>query len=76
MAHDALPPTRGESRPVTSGKNVASQDVAIEMVGEESHVIDPASAASAVRKIDWFFIPAMTVGVGLNIAAPLLRSIC
>lgn len=39
------------------------KDVAIDMVGEQGHQIDPAVAARAVRKMDWFFIPAMTVGV-------------
>ncbi|ETS73676.1 hypothetical protein PFICI_14622 [Pestalotiopsis fici W106-1] len=43
----------------------AAKDVAIEMVGEKSHAIDPAVAAHAVRKIDWFLIPAMTIGYGL-----------
>ncbi|KAI1634513.1 major facilitator superfamily transporter [Biscogniauxia mediterranea] len=37
-------------------------DVAMAMVGEERHVIDPVVAARAVRKIDWCLIPAMTVG--------------
>lgn len=41
----------------------AEKDVAIAMVGEEVHVIDPAIAARAVRKIDWFLMPAMLVGV-------------
>lgn len=40
-----------------------AKDVAIQMVGEKSHAIDPAVAARAVRKIDWFLIPAMTIGV-------------
>ena len=38
------------------------KDIAMEMVGTESHEIDPVVAARAVRKIDWFLIPAMTVG--------------
>lgn len=47
------------------GSQTAAKDVAIEMVGEKSHTIDPAVAARAVRKIDWFLIPAMTIGYGL-----------
>lgn len=47
------------------GSQTAAKDVAIEMVGEKSHTIDPAVAARAVRKIDWFLIPAMTIGVSL-----------
>lgn len=38
------------------------QDVAIAMVGESPHAIDPAVTARAVRKIDWFLIPAMIFG--------------
>ncbi|RYP92819.1 hypothetical protein DL770_001099 [Monosporascus sp. CRB-9-2] len=41
------------------------KDVAMEMVGTESHAIDPVVIASAVRKIDWFLIPAMMFGYGL-----------
>ncbi|KAI1880126.1 hypothetical protein JX265_001747 [Neoarthrinium moseri] len=43
----------------------AGKDVAIAMVGEEVHPVDPVVSARAVRKIDWFLIPAMTVGYGL-----------
>ncbi|KAI4593377.1 hypothetical protein KJ359_009908 [Pestalotiopsis sp. 9143b] len=46
-----------------------AKDVAIQMVGEKSHAIDPAVAARAVRKIDWFLIPAMTIGAILGSAA-------
>ncbi|KAI3395779.1 hypothetical protein diail_862 [Diaporthe ilicicola] len=52
----------GDDLRATTGKDV---DVALAMVGEEQHPIDPAVAARAVRKIDWFLIPAMTVGYGL-----------
>lgn len=38
------------------------KDVAIAMVGEQSNTFDPAVAARAVRKTDWFLIPAMIVG--------------
>ncbi|RYP52212.1 hypothetical protein DL769_010707 [Monosporascus sp. CRB-8-3] len=41
------------------------KDVAMQMVGTESHAIDPVVAARAVRKIDWFLIPAMMFGYGL-----------
>lgn len=44
-------------------RSATDKDVAIEMVGEKSHAVDPIIAARAVRKIDWFLIPAMTVGV-------------
>jgi hypothetical protein len=46
--------------------SAVGKDVAIQMVGEESHSIDPAVAARAIRKIDWFLIPAMTVGVSVG----------
>ncbi|KAI1385696.1 MFS general substrate transporter [Hypoxylon trugodes] len=52
------------SRPVSS-ESVGDKDVAIAMVGEEGHAVDPAVVQRAVRKIDWFLIPAMTVGYGL-----------
>ncbi|KAL2752322.1 hypothetical protein ACRALDRAFT_1037068 [Sodiomyces alcalophilus JCM 7366] len=35
------------------------------MVGEQQHAYDPAVAARAVRKIDWFLMPAMFFGYGL-----------
>ncbi|XXH01358.1 hypothetical protein Hte_007716 [Hypoxylon texense] len=44
---------------------VGDKDVAIAMVGEERHIVDPIIVQRAVRKIDWFLIPAMTVGYGL-----------
>lgn len=42
------------------------KDVAIAMVGEEVHAVDPAIVRRAVRKIDWFLIPAMTIGCELR----------
>ncbi len=38
------------------------KDEAIAIVGEHGHTVDPAVVARAVRKIDWFLIPAMVVG--------------
>lgn len=43
-------------------ESAGDKDVAIAMVGEEGHVVDPVVVQRAVRKIDWFLIPAMTVG--------------
>ncbi len=40
-------------------------DVAIAIVGEHHHAIDPIVEARVVRKIDWFLVPAMTIGYGL-----------
>ncbi|KAH6686425.1 allantoate permease [Plectosphaerella plurivora] len=40
-------------------------DEALAMVGEQQHTYDPAIAARAVRKIDWFLMPAMIFGYGL-----------
>jgi hypothetical protein len=37
-------------------------DVAIGLVGERAQEIDPGVEARALRKIDWFLIPAMIVG--------------
>lgn len=41
---------------------VGDRDVAVAMVGEEGHAVDPVVVRRAIRKIDWFLIPAMTVG--------------
>lgn len=41
------------------------QDIATELVGEQSQEIDPALEARVVRKIDWFLIPVMIFGYGL-----------
>ena len=41
------------------------EDVAIAIVGIHRHDVDPAMEARVVRKIDWFLVPAMTVGYGL-----------
>lgn len=40
------------------------QDVALAVVGEQSHAIDPAVEARVIAKIDRFMIPAMIVGYG------------
>ena len=40
-----------------------SNDVALTIVGEHAQEIDPAMEARVIRKIDWFLIPAMFVGV-------------
>ncbi|KXJ90171.1 major facilitator superfamily domain-containing protein [Microdochium bolleyi] len=48
-----------------SASDVADKDVALLMVGETQHDIDPVVVARAVRKTDWFLIPAMTFGYGL-----------
>jgi len=45
--------------------DVQDKDVAIAMVGEHRHAIDPAVEARVVRKIDWFLVPAMFCGYGL-----------
>ncbi|KAK9777799.1 hypothetical protein AB5N19_04510 [Seiridium cardinale] len=58
-------PLGGNAPQARETENAAGKDVAIEMVGEKSHLVDPAVTARAVRKIDWFLIPAMTVGYGL-----------
>lgn len=44
----------------------AEKDLAIDMVGEQACPTDPTVAAQAVRKIDWFLIPAMTVGASIR----------
>jgi len=39
------------------------KDVAIGLVGEHARDIDPEVEARVLRKIDWFLIPAMIVGM-------------
>lgn len=41
------------------------KDIAIAIVGEHGHAIDPAIEARVLRKIDWFLIPMMSIGYGL-----------
>jgi hypothetical protein len=48
-----------------AGVNVADQDVAIAIVGEQRQEIDPAVEARVVRKIDLILVPAMIVMYGL-----------
>ncbi|KAK3387999.1 major facilitator superfamily domain-containing protein [Podospora didyma] len=50
----------------TTEVDVGDKDEAIAMVGEQKHVYDPAVAARAVRKIDWYLLPAMLFGMGLT----------
>ena len=59
-------PDSGNLRNVTSSQvNDEDKDIAIALVGEQRHVLDPAVEARVVRKIDLFLVPAMTVGYGL-----------
>lgn len=41
------------------------KDVAAELVGERAQSVDLWVERRAIRKIDWFLIPAMVVGYGL-----------
>ena len=41
------------------------KDLAIGLVGEHAQEIDPEVEARVLRKIDWFLIPAMIVGIRL-----------
>lgn len=40
------------------------QDVAMAVVGEHAHAMDPTVEARVIRKIDRFMIPAMIIGYG------------
>ena len=48
-------------------ENVAGfdKDIAVAIVGERRLDINPAVEARVVRKIDWFLVPAMSIGYGL-----------
>lgn len=49
----------------------AGDDDALAMVGTHTQDFDPAVAARAVRKIDWFLIPAMIFGCSYFIPSAL-----
>lgn len=53
-----------ENAPTIQVKN-EDKDIAIAVVGEHRHAIDPEMEARVVRKIDLFLVPAMTIGYGL-----------
>ncbi|KAH8816649.1 major facilitator superfamily domain-containing protein [Xylogone sp. PMI_703] len=64
LPHDAT----SEARDVTETPTIPlnrDEDIAIAIVGEQSHAFDPVIEARIVRKIDLFFIPAMVIGYGL-----------
>jgi len=52
-----------EEAGVGTNAGSAEKDIALTIVGEQAQEIDPAVEARAVRKIDWFLIPAMIVGM-------------
>ena len=58
---------RNDSADAEDASSIAAgdKDIAIAIVGEHSHMIDPAAEARVVRKIDWFLVPAMSIGYGL-----------
>jgi hypothetical protein len=61
-----------------SALNPAStdKDIAINLVGEHAQEIDPEIEARVLRKIDWFLIPAMIVGMSMSpaLSSPALSS--
>jgi hypothetical protein len=50
------------------------KDVAIALVGEHAHAIDPVIEARVLRKIDWFLIPAMIVGTPTHLHASMFQT--
>ncbi|KAG7135420.1 putative transporter like protein [Verticillium longisporum] len=57
--------TMSPTADVSGATKIRGGDEALAMVGEQQHSYDPAVAARAVRKIDWFLMPAMIFGYGL-----------
>lgn len=49
------------------------KDVAIKLVGEHAHEIDPAVEKRVLRKIDLFLIPAMVIGSSCPVMS---RNLC
>jgi hypothetical protein len=58
-ADTTIPPPDAERGVSTTSLD---QDVAIKLVGEHAQEIDPLVEARALKKIDWFLIPAMIIG--------------
>lgn len=59
----ASPPDTRHGEPESGTSSLSlDKDVAIGLVGEHAHEIDPMVEARVLRKIDWFLIPAMIVG--------------
>lgn len=67
------PPLSSNHHDPESGASSLSlgKDVAIGLVGEHARDIDPEVEARVLRKIDWFLIPAMIVGM---LSSAALRS--
>lgn len=57
------PPNDGLEPASPANSTALDKDVAIELVGEHACEIDPAVEAKVLRKIDWFLIPAMIIGI-------------
>jgi hypothetical protein len=66
---EGAPPGPGDN-----ARDLLAQDEAIAMVGEQEHALDPVVVARAVRKIDWFLIPAMIFGCTSPVHSSLLKS--
>lgn len=59
------PPHDGYEPALAPSSTALDKDVAIALVGEHACEIDPAVEANVLRKIDWFLIPAMIIGICL-----------
>ncbi|KAF7918856.1 uncharacterized protein EAE98_009634 [Botrytis deweyae] len=57
-------PPRIQDAPILPSAD-QDKDIAIAVVGEHRHEIDPAVEARVVRKIDRYLVPAMFIGYGL-----------
>ena len=59
-----LSPPHDGYEPASPTNSIAlDKDIAIGLVGEHACEIDPAVEAKVLRKIDWFLIPAMIIGI-------------
>lgn len=58
-----------------SSVNSLAKDEAIAMVGDRSQDVDPVVVARAVRKTDWFLIPAMVFGCTSRPPPPFLTTL-
>lgn len=62
-ANSTSPPPSPRDAELGASQTSLDRDVAVKLVGEHAQAIDPEVEARVLRKIDWFLIPAMIVGM-------------
>jgi hypothetical protein len=49
----------------TSVSSIGEKDTALQVLSEDAQPVDEAIAKRVLRKIDYFFMPAMLIGYGM-----------